>query len=288
MQIKKKKNDAAIHAHWCTHALFWGVFFKMYFNKAVRIRIEIRLVLTSYVYLRLCAYFSITEQSEAGLFIQERKSADLCLWSSIGEKFIDGVFDIHSNRTEVLPLATNILNSIYSSTVVKGRYQMKAWVYVCSKKKIFKLKSTTYKKKFQGPRISPSCPLNKEHKMKYYEISIPNRHWCEWAFYNFTQIKWKTLWAFEMNSRSRVIDFLKSWACLNKRFLIDPTGQLVKAKCKSSRCLFFFFSYCFSCKTLTAELVSLGSVGMGFSFFLLPLLPSGSRGWSDWLTAAPN
>lgn len=42
------------------------------------------------------------------------QSAELCLWPSIGEKFTDGAFQIHSNHPEASPKYR-----IYSSTVVK-------------------------------------------------------------------------------------------------------------------------------------------------------------------------
>lgn len=41
------------------------------------------------------------------------KSAELRLWPSIGEKFTDGVFKIHSNPPEASPLATGVLNREY-------------------------------------------------------------------------------------------------------------------------------------------------------------------------------
>lgn len=41
------------------------------------------------------------------------KSAELRLWPSIGERFTDGVFQIHSNHPEASPWAPAVLNREY-------------------------------------------------------------------------------------------------------------------------------------------------------------------------------
>ncbi len=41
------------------------------------------------------------------------RGSELCIWPSIGEKFIGGVFQIHSNHPEASPLATVIISREY-------------------------------------------------------------------------------------------------------------------------------------------------------------------------------